>query len=258
MTIYIFDGTLEGFMNSLPYLWNVAQPGDKLQSINDHNPEFFTPAITIDNDLSQKFNRPSSVLFRKTKNMLMHCFSSKNNLAIEQTPGFLIYIKKTGINGFNHLADPTVGPVMKAARKTLTEAHNLKGLLRFRQIKDVLYAPYFSKNFVLPILGRHFKKRLPNLKWIIHDTEHKTGLFYNGKTLNQAFFDDSKALELEKVYEKAGREDCFEQLWIKYFNTIAIKERHNPKLQQSFMPKQYWKFIPEVAGRTKPSPSGVG
>ncbi len=249
MTIYIFDGTLEGFMSSLPYLWNVAQPGDKLQSALNHNPEFFTPTFTIDEKLTGNIKAPNSVLFRKTKNMLMHCFSSKNSLAIEQTAGFLVYMKKTGIKGFTHLADPAVGPIMKAARKTLTEAHNLKGLLRFRQINDVLYAPYFSKNFVLPILGRHFRKRLPNLKWIIHDTEHKTGLFYNGNILNQAFFDDSKALELEKMYEKAGKDDCFEQLWIKYFNTVAIKERNNPKLQMSFMPKQYWRYLPEVAGR---------
>ena len=67
--------------------------------------------------------------------------------------------------------------------------------------------------------------------------------------LTQAFFDDSKALELEKIYEQANAEDDFEQLWIKYFNTISIRERYNPKLQRSFMPKQYWKFIPEVASR---------
>jgi len=249
MTIFIFDGTLEGFIGSLPYLWHNSKHGDKLQAQTRQNPEFFTPTVTLNSELTDQYKAPSSVLFRKTKNTLMHCFSSKDSVALEQAPSFLQYMKMNGIQGFTHLADPAIGPVIKAAKKTLSEAHNLKGLLRFRQIRSVLYGPYFSKNFVLPILGRHFKKRLPNLHWLLHDTEHKTGLFYNGKTLTQAFFDDSKALELEKIYEQAGAEDDFEKLWIKYFNTIAIKERYNPELQRSFMPKQYWRFIPEVAGR---------
>jgi len=249
MTIFLYDGTLEGFISSLPYLWQNSNYGDKLQSVSGQNPEFFTPTLTLSENVISKVKKPESVLYRKTSNTLLHCFSSKDCHALESAPSFLNYMKKTGTTGFTHLAEPSVDAIMKAAKKTLREAHNLKGLLRFRQIRSILYGPYFSKNFVLPILGRHFKMRLPNQQWLLHDTEHKTGIYYNGKILTQAFFDDSKALELEKIYDQAGVADDFEQLWIKYFNTIAIKERFNPKLQRSFMPKQYWKFIPEVASR---------
>ena len=252
MTIFIFDGTFEGFVSSLPYLWQHSEYGDKLQAQKSHNPEFFTPSVTITDELIIKTGTPGNILFRKTASTLIYCYSSKDHEATEKAPSFISYIKNTGIKGFSHLAEPSVNSVIKAAKKTLAEAHKLKGLLRFRQIRSILYGPYFSKNFVLPNLGRHFRKRLPNQQWLLHDTEHKTGLFYNGKILRQAFFDDKKALELEKIYKQSGLEDNFEILWKKYFNTVAIKERNNPKLQQSFMPKQYWRFIPEVACRVDP------
>jgi probable DNA metabolism protein len=38
----------------------------------------------------------------------------------------------------------------------------------------------------------------------------------------------------------------YQDLWKKYFETIAIKERTNPRCQKNFMPVRYWKNLTEL------------
>lgn len=250
-TLYIFDGTLETYQAIIPVLWNTAQNGDRLQSSENYIPGFFETPVILDPHIQPAQPATNDPMLKEVKNTLLYAFSSGYAEAVEQTPAFLYYVRKNGYSALTHLAEPSVNTITKAARRTAGEAHKLKGLLRFRQMRSILYGPYFSRSFVLPILGDHFKDRLSNQQWIIHDTERSTGIFYNGKEIRQAFFDEMEVHELTALYEKAGAEDSFETLWKKYFATIAIDYRKNPKLQQSFMPKQYWKFIPEVADRFK-------
>jgi len=247
--VYLFDGTLGSYGNSLRKLWNIAQKGEKLCSLENYHPGLFETALDL-NDLGElEFLQKETALFKDCHRTLIYSFCSGEKEAVEVTPSFISYMRANGKKGFYHLAEPSVRIVTKAAKRTSGEAHKLKGILRFRKFGDLFYGQYFSKTFVLPMLGNHFKKRMPNEKWIIHDTERETGLFYDGKELRQAFFDKNELAELKIQSEKAKAEDQIEKLWKKYFNTIAINSRKNPKLQQSFMPKQYWRYIVEVEER---------
>ncbi|MBQ3119660.1 MAG: DUF4130 domain-containing protein, partial [Peptococcaceae bacterium] len=40
-------------------------------------------------------------------------------------------------------------------------------------------------------------------------------------------------------------DDCID-LFQRYFNTIAIKERTNKRLQDQYMPKRYREYMPET------------
>ena len=37
----------------------------------------------------------------------------------------------------------------------------------------------------------------------------------------------------------------YQNLWKLFFNTIAIKERTNPRCQMEYMPKKYWNDLIE-------------
>lgn len=39
----------------------------------------------------------------------------------------------------------------------------------------------------------------------------------------------------------------FQGLWKIFFQTIAIKERTNKRLQMQYMPKKYWKDLVEMS-----------
>ena len=40
--------------------------------------------------------------------------------------------------------------------------------------------------------------------------------------------------------------DAFESLWTVYYRAMCIEARRNPKLRRQFMPKKYWRDLPEV------------
>lgn len=43
----------------------------------------------------------------------------------------------------------------------------------------------------------------------------------------------------------SSSEVAYQELWKLFFNTIAIRERTNPKCQMQFMPKKYWQDLIE-------------
>ncbi|WP_110945300.1 DUF4130 domain-containing protein [Paenibacillus phocaensis] len=54
------------------------------------------------------------------------------------------------------------------------------------------------------------------------------------------------------VYEKlalpeaGGQELTYRRLWKRFYDTMAIRERLNPRAQMSHMPKRYWARLTEM------------
>lgn len=123
-------------------------------------------------------------------------------------------------------------------KKVLSENHRLKGLLRFRKAEDFYVADISPDYNILPIFYKHFERRMCGENWIIRDTKRKRiAIRFNGVT-NFGEYEDEISPDI--------KEDEFENAWKTFYNTIAIKERRNHKLRQSFMPKKYQKNIIEL------------
>ena len=57
-----------------------------------------------------------------------------------------------------------------------------------------------------------------------------------------------KVNDLEKNELKfSSDEKDFENLWLTFYQTIAIKERENKRCQMNFMPKKYWPYMIEMS-----------
>lgn len=136
----------------------------------------------------------------------------------------------------------SVNSVLKISKYVNKEAHHMKGFLRFKKMKNFYYAKMEPTNNLISILANHFKRRLSNEYWLIHDT--KRGL-YAAYDLNKiSYLKDNEVIGLN--LEISNEEEIFENLWKTFFHTIAIKERKNKKAQMNFMPKKYWKNIIEM------------
>jgi len=159
-----------------------------------------------------------------------------------------MYILKYLLNGF------TIGPkintmlsldfvflVHQMRKKMLGESHRFKGLLRFIEIgNNLFYASIHPDHNILENLGQHFIRRLPTQNFIIHDKNRNLAFVYNAKEyqiINDTSFSISTISEAEKKYQ---------ELWTTFFETIAIKERTNARLQMQYMPKKYWKDLTEL------------
>ena len=137
------------------------------------------------------------------------------------------------------LTNDVVNTLQKAVKYLNKEAELLLGFLRFSVFDQVLIAEIEPKNYVLPLLTRHFCARYREERFLIYDKTHGMGLIYQPYQAEVVPLD---ALELPDIDE---REEKFRQLWKLFYQTIEVPGRHNPTCRMSHMPKRYWKYMTE-------------
>jgi probable DNA metabolism protein len=134
--------------------------------------------------------------------------------------------------------------VLSAAYKVQYEIDKMRGLLRFIPQNDVYAARCAPDHFVLPALARHFSARFGETSWAI--TDEKRGLCLSRVPPAPAMLvrDTEGAQGAGGAQDSGGGE--WEELWRHYHSTVNNEQRNNPGLQRRFMPKRYWKYLPEM------------
>lgn len=150
---------------------------------------------------------------------------------------------KTILNDERH---EVIQPFLKLSRKVARETHNFLGYIRFSKLASGIYYSEFQPTYnILPLLAPHFSDRLKDQSWVIHDTKRCIGAFYNQETWHLNELNKIEGLEL------AEDEIALQKSWRGYFQSLAIAERQNLKLQQQKIPKKYWQFFTEDIGVLK-------
>ncbi|GHV78346.1 hypothetical protein AGMMS49944_01370 [Spirochaetia bacterium] len=139
--------------------------------------------------------------------------------------------------------DPDVHVVLTAAYKVWKELDRFRGLLRFSpDASGVHIAHCKADHYVLPGLAGHFTLRFGETPWAIIDERR-------GLALIRFPGEDARIIAREDLPHSiavTGHEDPWENLWINYHRAVANESRLNPRLQRQFMPKRYWKYLPEL------------
>lgn len=139
----------------------------------------------------------------------------------------------------NRLADPTVNAVMKAVKFVYNESHLIKEFLRFSDCGGVLTSIIHPKNEVLPVIRPHFCTRFPLERFFIYDATHKTALVYQPHKWGYL------PVEAFAMPERGEEEQFYRALWKRYYGTIGVEGRENPKCRMGHMPKRYWADMTE-------------
>ena len=173
----------------------------------------------------------------------LHLFQVVAKL-LREGPGFL-----------RNRSDETLYPVIRAVQHLNGEVHLLKGFVRFSDLGGVLGGEIEPKNRVLPVLGGHFSARFHNERFFLYDRTHREALFHvPGQSVIRPLAD----FQMAPPDEAEAR--C-RLLWKRFYDTIAIKERENPRLRMSNMPKRYWGTMTEFQGedwfKPRSSPGAV-
>ncbi len=146
------------------------------------------------------------------------------------------------------LAEEPVHSINRLARQVLCEAHKYKGFIRFREVEaGFLYARIEPEADILPFIAPHFVERVGDRLWMIHDLGRNQAALYDLKSWRLI-----RDIELAADPAFTDAEQEYTSLWQRYFQRHAIKERHNPKLQQKHVPLRYRKHLVEF---TSPDPS---
>lgn len=242
--IYLYDGSFEGFLCCIFDSYaNREVPSDIVPEESASPTLFESHLIATDKSHASRVFRKvadlsgeAALLLRRgfltcLEHREMHLYRLVAKL-LREGPGFL-----------RNLADETLLPVLKAVRHLEGEAHLLRGFVRFSDYSGILGGEIEPKNHVLPLLRSHFCSRFPNEQFFIYDRTHQEALFYAGA---KAIIVPLDRFEMAQPDET---EASYRRLWKRFYDTIAIKERENPRCRQTQMPKRYWNTMTEFQGK---------
>ncbi len=132
------------------------------------------------------------------------------------------------------LADDTVNALQKALKHLYNEAHLYRGFVRFSIHDRVMTSSITPKNRVLPLLKHHFCSRYPEELFLLYDKTHREALIHQPGR--------AEILPMEEFTPDAPDEEerAYRRMWKKFYDTVAIRERENPRCRMTHMPKRYW------------------
>ena len=249
--IYTYDGTFEGLLCCIFDSYANKEVLTAITSDEDAIPTLF-PTRAISTDAAhaarvlRKLHKLSPWGEELVRRGYLTCMEDKE-IRIYRLVAKLL---RDGPGFLRDFSDETLHPVAAAVRHLNGEAHLLKGFVRFSELGGVLGSEIEPKNRVLPILRGHFCSRYQNEKFFIYDRTHHEALFYAaGKAVIRPLADFQMAPPDET-------EANYRLLWKRFYDTIAIKERENPRLRMSNMPRRYWNTMTEFQDAACFTPAG--
>ncbi|QUO38051.1 TIGR03915 family putative DNA repair protein [Dysosmobacter sp. Marseille-Q4140] len=241
--IYEYDGSFEGFLCCV--FESYAQKEVLTAIVGGEDPAItLFPVRTVETDPAHaarvlrriaKCSPEALDLLRRgfltcLPDREMHLYRMVRRL-LEEGPGFL-----------RDLADPELPPLRQAVRHLASEAHLLKGFVRFSELGGVLGGEIAPKNRVLPLLRCHFCARYREEKFFLYDrTHHEVLLYAAGRA-------EIRPLAHFRMAPPEEAEARYRLLWKRFYDTVAIRERYNPRCRRTQMPQRYWGTMTEFQG----------
>ena len=241
MPNYYYDGSFDGLLTVIFIAYKnrknnefriIVKTGQLLLGLDDINViTNFSKARRVEKAICDKL---SQNFLNNIQTCFLSCDKNKDIVIVHTVYKAL----KQGEEILNSL-DEHAFYMNKLVKQVLNERHRYLGVLRFKEVKDgTMFSTIEPKNNVLPILLSHFINRMKREKFAIYDKKRKMIAYYDTKKVEIFFV---KSLEIEWSDEEIE----YSELWKTFHKSISIKERENKKLQQSNLPKYYWKYLIE-------------
>lgn len=251
MTIYVFDGSLEGLLCAV-FEWFERKPGQIiLKTAATYQPDAFVPSLHVHND-TKKADRVWKALQAKLGSdwsRRFYCtYLSELESAFTALFEFACYILANPPGAEQNYGNPYVLEVSQIAKKVDREKHRMKAFIRFQHTADGLFYCGIDPDFnVLPLIMKHFKDRYADQQWIIYDIKRHYGLYYDLEKVEeiQISFNEQKAMLKPADHTLSEKEGLYAVLWKDYFKSVNIPARKNTKLHVQHVPKRYWKYLTE-------------
>ncbi len=236
--IYFFDGTKAGFLTAFLRAFDdpdALLTSKKTQLTLDQTPIFIQTDEPKAERAAQRLNSFDCDFGRDLDFLLRSGMDNNEQIAFRYVR-LLAKIKRP-IN--NRLAESDVFEAIECIKKIGREIHNFHGFIRFMETQSgVLYAPFSPDNDICDLLAPHFRARLPQYPFVLHDVKRKKAAVYDGKHCFIAPLDKADVL-------LSADETEWQALWKKYYNAVNIPSRERLKQMRGSMPARYWKFLPE-------------
>ncbi len=243
MTTYLYDGTFEGLLAVVDECFSQGiVPGDIVPVCADTPCLFGTakevaPSAERLCDFVAKIRKEAAL---ESIRKVFYVYLSEKRQHGMMVYRYLDFALRHGRQTDFFLSEDAVAQVEKLFLKVRREAHRMLGLVRFKELEQGgFYAQIGPDHNILPLISSHFVRRMRHDPWVIHDVVRRRAAVYRSGRCQVVDI----RLEREPVFTE--EEYFYQDMWRKYFETIAIEERKNPKLQRQCLPQRYWAYLVE-------------
>jgi probable DNA metabolism protein len=250
---YIYDGTFDGFLTAVFEIYASKQKPLQIVSHLQWEPSIFDENRFINSDIHKSARVWKGIIKRsnmRVANMFYLSFASEIKGMENEMFQYLekLFTDETGCY-YQNLLDQNSFTLYRAARKVSYEIERFKGFVRFQETADGMFVSVIGPDHnIVNLLAPHFAKRYPDKSWIIYDNKRDKGVYFDTKEIIEMTLTDKKFNELTGELNnniKSETEDYYHQLWKTFYKSIDIKERKNTRLLLHWLPRRYWKYMPE-------------
>lgn len=236
--LYFFDGTENGFFTVFLYAYRDENAVVTSRAIQIPLGE--TP-VRVQTDI-QSASRARARFCELDKRCLkeLSLLLRSGEQDCEQTAfDYLKSIARAGRATRRNLADPAVFKAVETLRRVGLEIHRFHGFIRFMETASgALYAPFSPDNDICDLLAPHFKARLPDYAFVLHDVKRKKAAVCDGKATFVAPLENAEVL-------LSADELAWQALFKRYYHAVNIPSRERIKQMRGYLPARYEKFMPE-------------
>ena len=256
MTVYVFDGTMDGLLSAVFDAFLLKEKPERLLTGGEVLPLFCDCVYKVTTD-SEKARRVWTGLEKQLPRDALRMISTSQLSELQELwqPLFMFVCKvfSQGPKVVRNYADQDVLTVTQIARRVVHEAHRMMQFVRFQKAKDGTYLAVISPDQnVLPLIIHHFHDRFNDQPWLIYDAHRHYGYHYDGQSPPiRITIEDEASVPFSLADGKlnddilSSDDHLLQDLWRTYFKAICIRERLNPRKQLNDMPRRYWKYLTE-------------
>ena len=231
--MYVFqcENSLDGILTGVYDAWDSRLGHKNIQLSSESCGEIllFHEYISVNPDL-EKSQKVSKTLIRRLGmsffEVICKCAMADGNCrkltmdkanAVYQAIVMALALPE-GAKVLEYLAEPCISCIFELCRQTNNEAHYMIEFLRF-----------------------------PLENFLLYDAVHQIAAVH--KAQKRYMIVDANELNLDIIKRYSQEEQEYRRLWTAFFDTIAIDERINPKLQSQNIPKRYWRDTVELKSK---------
>ena len=245
-TVYLCDNSVDGIFTAIYKAWEAGTSHTNVRVRSAQTLSFFENYIEVEPDpiLAQKVAR--SIIYKLSDEVYYytyHACLAEDSEKANYIYRFLRKAFRTGKTIIHALQDEDVLKVFELTRAVSNESHFYLEFARFEELENGILASRIDpKNNIIFLIADHFSDRLHCENFIILDTRRNIAVLHSAHQ-GYVFVNDITEAQLLAFSGISDKEQQFQDMWKCFFDTIAIKERKNLKLQRSHMPLRYRRYM---------------
>lgn len=249
--VYIYDGSYQGLLTAVYVAFKKREIPVKIVAESKYKNDLFYQKEKFKADPKKASFFAEQIkehISTQALNNVFHTYLSEAEKMELYIFRYLFTGFKVGKKVDEYLTKDYIRNIHDLAHKVRHENHRLKGLIRMQEAADGKFYAAVEPDFkTLILLAPHFKERFSTMDWIIHDQKREEAVIFS------AADNEWLLIDLERNFRPkfSQKEKEVQNLWQSFFSAVSIKNRRNPKAQQQFMPKKYWKHLIEEPGSSK-------